>query len=103
MHVCELACGAYRIPGVAWNRFVRRVGFGYLKKLRTLGKQKSLLSSSLHCDGGYKQGFLQNYKSSWFRIPAVSAINPCSDQPLYSTEQPLLWPLLFAVGAGTYV
>lgn len=54
MRVCEFACGAYRIPGVAWNRFVRRVGSGYLKKLRMLGKQKGLLSSSLCCDGGYK-------------------------------------------------
>lgn len=29
MRVCEFACGAYRIPGVAWNRFLRRVGSGY--------------------------------------------------------------------------
>lgn len=50
MHVCELARGAYRILGVAWHRFVRRVGSGYLKKLM-LGKQKGLLSSSLCCDG----------------------------------------------------
>lgn len=54
MHVCGLACGACGIQGVAWNRFVRRIGSGYLKKLRRLGKQKGLLSSSLHCEGGYK-------------------------------------------------
>lgn len=46
LHVCGLAGGAYRIQGVAWNRFVRRVGSGYLRKLRMLGKQEGLLSSS---------------------------------------------------------
>lgn len=53
-HACGIACGAYRIQGVAWNRSVRRVGSGYLRKLRILGKQEGLLSSSLLCEGGYK-------------------------------------------------
>lgn len=66
MHVCELACGAYRIPDVAWNRFVRKVGSGYLKKLRMLGKQKGLFSSSLCCDGGYK-----TCSRDFFRILSV--------------------------------